>query len=113
MTTDQMIEEALMRFKSLFVKEVVKDVDTSNSIVLPLWKDNHSHLSREISEFIKQELQTIASKSAEEVGKLKKELRTAKGPGGSIDVPDNMYNWHRKTYNQAINDVLKILGEEK
>lgn len=45
------------RFDEKFVKNRIVQVDTSNSIELPEWKNPHSHLSREVKDFIKDLLQ--------------------------------------------------------
>lgn len=58
-------QQAIDEFRKKFVKNVTKQVDTSNSIVLPMWKDNHSHLSRDIERFLDEQL----SKKEEEVKK--------------------------------------------
>lgn len=45
------VEAVKEEYESIFVRKEVKRVDTSNSIELPLWKDNHSHLSVDIWNF--------------------------------------------------------------
>ena len=53
---DKIKAEARKRFDERFVKKVTKRVDTSNSIELPLWKDNYSHLSKEVRDFLLSEI---------------------------------------------------------
>lgn len=53
---DKIKAEARKRFDERFVKKVTKRVDTSNSIELPLWKDNYSHLSNEVRDFLLSEI---------------------------------------------------------
>lgn len=50
------IQKIKKEFEEKFVKKVIKQVDTSNSIELPLWKDNHSHLSVDVWQFIESSL---------------------------------------------------------
>lgn len=61
-----MNEEIKKEFEEKFVKPVVKQVDANNSIVLPLWKNNHSHLSSDVWEWIETKLTQAKREGIEE-----------------------------------------------
>jgi hypothetical protein len=46
------INDTLKRFDEKFVNKTVKQVDTGNSIELPLWKNPHSHQTQDVKDFI-------------------------------------------------------------
>lgn len=63
-------QQAIDEFRQRFVKNVTKQVDTSNSIVLPMWKDNHSHLSSDVEQFLDEQLTKKEEEVIERVDKF-------------------------------------------
>lgn len=107
-------QQAIDEFRKKFVKNVTKQVDTSNSIVLPMWKDNHSHLSRDIEQFLDEQL---TKKEEEVIENLKmKELpefyeqaiKVTYGWAQDLDVDDA-----RIGYNQAVKELNKKIEQLK
>lgn len=57
------------RFDEKFVDRKVKQVDSSNSIVIYPWKHPHSHQSQEVKAFIQAELNKVREEERERIRK--------------------------------------------
>jgi hypothetical protein len=97
-------EQVLQEFDDRFVKKIVKRVDAGNSIELPLWKNNHSHLSRDVKDFL---LSALAKQREEIVKRIKQidEVEMLKGEDNTIF---NAGSFNLILKDQAIEEVGKV-----
>lgn len=104
------MEEKKKEFNQKFVAVVVKQVDTSNSIELPLWKDNHAHLSQDVWSWI--EANFIPKSTLEEIKKeIEGKTRSKVDYPGGINA-DGYFYGNDDGYNQALSDVLQIINQK-